>query len=116
MRLSEPFSAILLRAKLARKAVEVCLSVHSALARGHLKIALALACAMAVAACSMGSGRRLSKQEKDEFLGAPTSAVESQPLGGPAASGDQIGSGPTRVGLIVPLTQGSGPSVVGAST
>src|SRR5437870_1138633 len=66
-------------------------------------------------ACSMGSGRRLSQQEKDQFLGAPTTPVESQPLGGPAASGDQIGSGPTRVGLIVPLTQGSGPSVVGAS-
>jgi len=91
------------------------LSVHSALGRGHLKVALALACALAVAACSMGSGRRLSQQEKDEFLGAPTSPVESQPLGGPAASGDQIGSGPTRIGLIVPLTQGSGPSVVGTS-
>ena len=85
------------------------MSVHSALGRGHLKVALALACALAVAACSMGSGRRLSQQEKDEFLGAPTSPVESQPLGGPAASGDQIGSGPTRIGLVVPLTQGPRP-------
>ncbi|MEA2856166.1 MAG: hypothetical protein QOH98_487 [Methylobacteriaceae bacterium] len=77
--------------------------------------ALTLACAFALAACSMGGNRRLSQQEKDDFLGAPTTAVESQPLGGPAASGDQIGTGPVRVGLIVPLTQGSGPSVVGAS-
>ena len=77
--------------------------------------ALTLACAFALAACSMGGNRRLSQQEKDDFLGAPTSPVESQPLGGPAASGDQIGTGPVRVGLIVPLTQGTSPSVVGAS-
>ena len=64
----------------------------------------------------MGSGRRLSQQEKDEFLGAPTSPVLSQPLGGPAASGDQIGNGPMRIGLVVPLTNGgSAPSVVGTS-
>lgn len=92
------------------------MAVHSARPRGALKLGVAIACALALAACSMGSGRRLSQQEKDEFLGAPTTPVESQPLGGPAAAGDQIGSGPTRVGLIVPLTQGSGAaSVVGTS-
>ena len=37
------------------------------------------------------------------------------PTGPAAAQGDTIGSGPVRVGLILPLTQANGPSVVGAS-
>jgi branched-chain amino acid transport system substrate-binding protein len=45
---------------------------------------------------------------------APTTAVQSQPLGGPTV-GETIGSGPVRVGAILPLTQGSGPSAVGVS-
>jgi branched-chain amino acid transport system substrate-binding protein len=61
----------------------------------------------------MGNGKRLS--QNDDPLNAPTTPVESQPLGGPAASGAQIGTGPVKVGLIVPLTQGAGPSVVGTS-
>jgi branched-chain amino acid transport system substrate-binding protein len=45
---------------------------------------------------------------------SPTTPVQSQPL--PAATtGDTIGTGPVRVGLILPLTQGSGPSAVGVS-
>jgi hypothetical protein len=47
-------------------------------------------------------------------LSAPTTSVESQPLAG-AASGDTIGSGPVKVALIIPLTQGGNPSVVGKS-
>ncbi|MDB5593771.1 MAG: Extracellular ligand-binding receptor [Hyphomicrobiales bacterium] len=42
-------------------------------------------------------------------LSAPTTPVESQALTAP------IGSGETKVALILPLTQGSGPSVVGQS-
>jgi branched-chain amino acid transport system substrate-binding protein len=40
-------------------------------------------------------------------MGAPATA--------PSAADEQIGSGATKVGLVVPLTQASGPSAVGAS-
>ncbi len=53
-------------------------------------------------------------QAGDFSLSAPTSKVESQPLPG-SAGPDTIGTGPVKVALIVPLTQSSGPSVVGAS-
>jgi hypothetical protein len=45
---------------------------------------------------------------------APTPQVQAQPLAA-AAVGDVLGTGPVRVGLILPLTQNGGPSVVGAS-
>jgi len=49
-----------------------------------------------------------------EMGAAPTPQVQSQPLAaGPV--GDVLGTGPVRVGLILPLTQNGGPSVVGAS-
>jgi branched-chain amino acid transport system substrate-binding protein len=50
----------------------------------------------------------------EQPLNAPTSAVQSGPLNGTSNSA-QIGSGPVKIALIVPLTQGSGPSLVGAS-
>ncbi|MGH6852061.1 MAG: penicillin-binding protein activator, partial [Methylocella sp.] len=40
---------------------------------------------------------------------APTSQAP------PPYKGEQIGSGPARVALILPMTQASGPSVVGTS-
>ena len=43
-------------------------------------------------------------------LNAPVSGVQSQPLGG-----NTIGTGPVRVALVLPLTQGAGPSIVGTS-
>lgn len=46
-------------------------------------------------------------------LSAPTSPVESQPLAG--ATGPNFGTGPVRVGLVLPLTGPTGPSVVGQS-
>ncbi len=51
---------------------------------------------------------------------APVPQVQSQPLSGPSAPsgppvGEVLGTGPVRVGLILPLTQNGGPSVVGAS-
>jgi branched-chain amino acid transport system substrate-binding protein len=62
--------------------------------------------ALALAGCnSMGIS--------DPFA-SPTTPVQSQPLAA-ATTGDTIGTGPVRVGLILPLTQGSGPSAVGVS-
>ncbi len=43
---------------------------------------------------------------------APTPQAQTAP---PPYQGEQIGSGPARVALIVPMTQASGPSVVGTS-
>ena len=45
-----------------------------------------------------------------EVLSAPTTPVQSQPL-----AGETFGTGPTRVALILPLTQQGGPSAVGQS-
>ncbi len=47
-------------------------------------------------------------------LSAPTTAVQSRPLGG-SASGGTIGNGPVKVGLILPLSQGGAPSSIGQS-
>lgn len=49
---------------------------------------------------------------RDLRVGAPVGPVEVGPL---TDGGEQIGAGATRIALIVPLTQSSGPSVVGAS-
>ena len=72
-----------------------------------------LAIAAVTAGCNM-SGRG-GPSGGATPLSAPTIPVESQPLAGPTADSNQIGSGSVHVGLIVPLTQGSGPSVVGQS-
>ncbi len=49
-------------------------------------------------------------------LSAPTTPVQSQPLGGPATpQANNIGSGPNKVALILPLTQNGAPSTVGQS-
>src|SRR5580704_16610036 len=44
--------------------------------------------------------------------GAPTPQAQTVP---PPYQSEQIGSGPARVALILPMTQPSGPSVVGTS-
>ena len=74
---------------------------------------VALAIAAVTAGCntsgSRGSlGRRFALGPDD--LPSNRSRLPDLPM-----PSDQIGSGPVRVGLIVPLTQGSGPSVVGQS-
>jgi branched-chain amino acid transport system substrate-binding protein len=50
---------------------------------------------------------------------APVPHVQSQPLGGPvgggATVGETVGTGPVRVGAILPLTQNGAPSVIGQS-
>ena len=48
-------------------------------------------------------------------LAAPTTAVQARPLAGAAVSSAQIGSGPDKVALILPLTQNGAPSAVGNS-
>jgi len=50
----------------------------------------------------------------DEPMKAPVTAVQASALPGASAS-SQIGSGPVKVALILPLTQGAGPSAVGQS-
>ena len=77
------------------------MSAHPALGRGPLKVVSRSPARLPSPLARWAAAGGCRQQEKDQFLGAPTSPVESQPLGGPAASGDQIGSGPTRVGLIV---------------
>lgn len=77
---------------------------------------VAIAIAAVTAGCNASSGG--GSLGPGVSLSAPTMPAESQPLPGiadTAAGGDQIGTGPVRVGLIVPLTQGTGPSVVGQS-
>ena len=52
----------------------------------------------------------------EAVLSAPTTPVQSAPLAGAQpASGQTMGAGPVRIALILPLTQSSGPSVVGTS-
>ncbi len=48
----------------------------------------------------------------NDFGGAPTPAAP--PAGGPLV-GETLGTGPVRVGMIVPLTQNGGPSPIGVS-
>jgi ABC-type branched-subunit amino acid transport system substrate-binding protein len=69
---------------------------------------------LTLAACLPNGGGNTG-QAGDFSLSAPTTRVESQPLPGVGGSPDVIGSGPVKVALIVPLTQSSGPSVVGTS-
>ena len=48
-------------------------------------------------------------------MAAPTTPVQVQPLNNTAPVGETLGAGPVRVGVILPLTQGGGPSPVGVS-
>jgi ABC-type branched-subunit amino acid transport system substrate-binding protein len=69
--------------------------------------------ALTLAAC-LPTGGGGGNQPGDFSLSAPTSKVDSMPLPG-GAGPDTLGSGPVKVALIIPLTQSSGPSVVGTS-
>ena len=66
--------------------------------------------ALALAGC--GPTGEPSFGGNDNGVAAPTTPVQSQPLG---AGGQTFGTGPVRIGVILPLTQGSGPSPVGVS-
>jgi branched-chain amino acid transport system substrate-binding protein len=76
-----------------------------------LSATFASCAALALAGCGPTGGVFGSSESPGS---APTTAVQSQPLGGPTV-GETIGSGSARVGVILPLTQGSGPSPVGVS-
>ena len=83
---------------------------HARDAAARLCGALAL-CAL-LAACGPNGGSPVAR--------APVGPVAQSPLPPPsttpAAPGEKIGSGPVKVGLVLPLTQSTGaPSVVGAS-
>ena len=78
------------------------------------KAVSALALCAGLAACGQIGG--FGPTSADAPLAAPTTPVQSQPLPGVASpAGQTLGTGPVRVALILPLTQGSGPSVVGTS-
>ncbi len=50
----------------------------------------------------------------DFGAGAPAASPPPPPAGGPLV-GETLGSGPVRVGMILPLTQNGGPSPIGVS-
>jgi len=66
--------------------------------------------ALGLGACNMGG-----ESNFDKSMSAPTTPVQTQPLNGSAAVGETLGAGPVRIGVILPLTQGGGPSAVGVS-
>lgn len=80
--------------------------------RGHSSGAVRALCiaaiCLAVSACGSMNG----------LLGrgpAETGAPAPQTQAAPPEASEQIGSGPARIALIIPLTQNAGPSVVGTS-
>jgi ABC-type branched-subunit amino acid transport system substrate-binding protein len=75
----------------------------------------AIAAVVSLAAC--GSLNLANHNSGDDLAGAaPVDPVQTQPLPAPeGSSSSQIGAGPVKIALILPLTQGSAPSTVGAS-
>ena len=87
--------------------------------RGFLKIlsAVFVGCAsLALAGCGP-TGGGMNFGSNDSPLAAPTTPVQSQALNSPngAPVGETIGSGPVRIGVVLPLTQGGSPSAIGGS-
>jgi len=74
--------------------------------------AFAAGLAGAVAGCNSG-GFSLPSPGAD-VPSAPVPQVQSQPLAG-ATVGEALGTGPVRVGLILPLTQNGAPSAIGTA-
>jgi branched-chain amino acid transport system substrate-binding protein len=69
--------------------------------------------ALALAACNSTS---IGFPNDPSPAPAPVPHVQSQPLGaGGATVGETVGTGPVRVGAILPLTQNGAPSVIGQS-
>ena len=50
----------------------------------------------------------------NDAVGGPAAPTAGQPANGPAV-GETLGTGPVRVGMILPLTQNGGPSPIGVS-
>ena len=72
----------------------------------------ALTLALLLSACGSLPGVAPTAEQP---LSAPTTPVTSSPLPGTAPQAGQLGTGPVRIALILPLTQAGGPSVVGNS-
>jgi branched-chain amino acid transport system substrate-binding protein len=69
--------------------------------------------ALTLAACNLTSVPFINDNPPPP-ASAPVPHVQSQPLGG-GAVGETVGTGPVRVGAILPLTQNGDPSVIGQS-
>jgi branched-chain amino acid transport system substrate-binding protein len=71
-------------------------------------------CALLALAGCTSSGEGLPPNASPDVGAAPVPNVQSQPLSGPTV-GQSVGTGPVRVGLILPLTQNGQPSSVGVA-
>jgi ABC-type branched-subunit amino acid transport system substrate-binding protein len=71
-------------------------------------------CALLALAGCTSSGLGLSPGPSPDIGAAPVPDVQAQPLVGPTV-GQTVGTGPVRVGLILPLTQNGQPSSVGVA-
>lgn len=84
-----------------------------------LRAITGLMSAAGIAAVLAGCGQTggpFGNSEVSPSLAAPTTPVQARPLGGAAASaGTTIGTGPSKVALILPLTQNGSPSGVGTA-
>ena len=79
--------------------------------RRHAPLIAVLA-SLALAACGPTSTRTSGNGPRPA---TPDPAVTPASQGPTVTGANQIGTGPVRIGLILPLTQASGPSVVGSS-
>jgi ABC-type branched-subunit amino acid transport system substrate-binding protein len=70
--------------------------------------------ALTLAACNLTSVPFINDNPPPP-ASAPVPRVQSQPLGGGGTVGETVGTGPVRVGAILPLTQNGDPSVIGQS-
>lgn len=91
--------------------IDICAGVTRSLLQ-NVRLMPALATGLMLAACSSVPGINPAVEAP---LAAPTTPVISNPLPGGVPAAGALGSGPVRVALILPLTQGAGPSVVGNS-
>lgn len=86
--------------------------------RGVARMARLVAAAgfvLTLAACNL-TGVPFINDNPPPLASAPVPHVQTQPLGGGGgAVGETVGTGPVRVGAILPLTQNGDPSVIGQS-
>ena len=73
-----------------------------------------LATTLSLGACGAFNTASTDGAGGDLPLAAPVDPVQTQALPGPQGA-SQIGAGPVKVALILPLTQGTGPSSIGVS-
>ena len=90
---------------------EISLRFFARTCRRKARFAAAAGFAMALAACNS-----TNLGFPSDTAPAPVPHVQTQPLGGGGATvGETVGTGPVRVGAILPLTQNGAPSVIGQS-